>query len=56
MLETILKRIDDLEERLDARLERMEILLDRTASVAHEARADVRDLKKYLREQLNLPV
>lgn len=56
MLETILKRIDELENRLNDRLERIETLLDRTASVTYETRAEVRELKKYLREHLNLPV
>jgi hypothetical protein len=39
------------ERRLDAielRLENLEALLDRVTSVAHETRADLRDLKKDL--------
>ena len=56
MLETVLKCIDALEQRMDERLERIETLLDRTASATFETRADVREIKKQLREQLNLPV
>ncbi len=41
-------RFDSTEERL----ERVEIRLDRVESMALEARADLRDLKKQLREHL----
>ena len=37
-------------EDFDARFDRMETQLDRTTSAAHETRADVRELKRELRE------
>ena len=40
------KRLEDFDERFD----RMETQLDRTTSAAFETRADVRELKKELRE------
>jgi len=40
------KRLEDF----DVRLDRMETQLDRTSSAAFETRADVRELKKELRE------
>ena len=55
-LETILAEMRAGFAKVEARLEKIETLLDRTASVAYETRAGVRDLKKLLREQLNLPV
>ncbi len=39
-----------MEERLSTRLDRIETLLDRVASTTFETRADLRDLKKELRE------
>ncbi len=40
------KRLEDF----DARFDRLETQLDRTTSAAHETRADVRELKRELRE------
>jgi chromosome segregation ATPase len=65
MLETILERIDMLDEKfskrfdaLEQRFEAVESLVDRAASAAYDTRAEVRELKadvKRLREQLNVP-
>ena len=49
-IETILERVTAMEDRLSVRLERIETLLDRVASTTFETRADLRDLKKELRE------
>jgi exoribonuclease R len=49
-IETILERMNAMEERLSTRLDRIETLLDRVASTTFETRADLRDLKKELRE------
>lgn len=46
--EAVNKRIDAVEERL----ERIETRMDRVESIALETRADLRDLKKQLREHL----
>lgn len=46
--EAVNARLDSTEERL----ERVETRLDRVESMALEARADMRDLKKQLREHL----
>ncbi|MCA1616355.1 MAG: hypothetical protein LC800_20100 [Acidobacteria bacterium] len=46
--EAVNKRLDAVEERL----ERIETRMDRVESIALEARADLRDLKKQLREHL----
>lgn len=49
MLQTILEQINALEVKLTDRLDRIEIQVDRTASVAHETRAELRELKNSLR-------
>lgn len=56
MLETVLKELRDFRASVEERLDRIESLQDRTVAVAYETRADIRELKKHLREQLNLPV
>jgi hypothetical protein len=56
MLETILKELRDFRTSVEGRLEEIETRLDKTQAVALDTRADVRELKKHLREQLNLPV
>jgi septal ring factor EnvC (AmiA/AmiB activator) len=53
--EAVNKRLDAVEQRLDAveeRLERIETRMDRVESIALEGHADLRDLKKQLREHL----
>ena len=53
--DTVNRRFDVLEQRLDGiedRLERLETRMDRVESMALEARADLRDLKKQLKEHL----
>ncbi|MGH9944477.1 MAG: hypothetical protein ACRD9R_19180 [Pyrinomonadaceae bacterium] len=63
-LETVLERINAVAETLeafraetaerldslDSRIERIEIDLDKTRSVAHDTRADVRELRREMRE------
>lgn len=63
-LETLLQMMRDIREEMragfaavnkrledfDGRFDRIETQLDRTTSAAFETRADVRDLKKELRE------
>ena len=62
-IETILERLAAMEgrlvERMDARfdaleerVERLESSVDRFAAAAYEARADIRELKKQLKEHL----
>lgn len=53
MLQTILERINVLEVGITDRLDRIEIQVDRTASVAHETRAELRELKNSLRDILH---
>ncbi len=53
-IETILERVTAMEDRLSVRLDRIETLLDRVASTTFETRADLRDLKKELREHFPL--
>ena len=55
-LETILKELRDFRTSVEGRLEEIETRLDKTQATALDTRADVRELKKYLREHLNLPV
>jgi tetrahydromethanopterin S-methyltransferase subunit G len=55
-LETILKELRDFRASVENRLDEIETRLDKTQAVALDTRADVRELKKHLREQLNLPV
>lgn len=43
-------RVNERFDRVESRLERLEEQLDRVTSVAHETRADQRELKKELRE------
>lgn len=43
-------RVDELEEHLAIRLDRIETQVDRVASAAYETRADVRELKGQLKE------
>jgi len=40
----------------DERLERIEIDLDKTRSVAHDTRADVREMRRELRDRTKEPV
>ncbi len=49
-LETVVQMIADSRDEMRERLDRIESLLDRTASATFETRADLRDLKKELRE------
>ncbi|HEX8847320.1 MAG TPA: hypothetical protein VF791_21940 [Pyrinomonadaceae bacterium] len=56
MLETILKELREFRVSVESRLDEIEIRLDKTQAIALETRAEVRELKKHLREQLNLPV
>jgi tetrahydromethanopterin S-methyltransferase subunit G len=55
-LETILKELRDFRASVEARLDEIETRLDKTQAIALDTRAEVRELKKILREQLNLPV
>ena len=43
-------RINDRFDRVELRLEKVEEQLDRVTSVAHESRADLREMKKDLRD------
>lgn len=52
MLETLLKELREFRAETNARLERIEIRLDRVESIALEARADVRELRSQVREAL----
>ena len=49
-IQTILERIELLRSEVTERLDRIETTLDRTASVAFETRADLRELKGQLRD------
>ena len=52
MLETVLRELQTFRAENNARLERIEIRLDRIESIALEARADVRELRAQLREAM----
>lgn len=56
MLENILKELRDFRASVESRLEEIETRLDKTQAIALDTRADVRELKKYLRDHFNLPV
>jgi hypothetical protein len=56
MLETILKELRDFRASVESRLDEIETCLDKTQAIALDVRGDLRELKKHLREQLNLPV
>jgi hypothetical protein len=56
MLETILKELRDFRASVEGRLEEIETRLDKTQAIALDTRAEVRELKKYPREHLNLTV
>jgi hypothetical protein len=56
MLDTILKELRDFRASVEGRLEEIETRLDKTQAIALDTRAEVRELKKYPREHLNLPV
>jgi predicted RND superfamily exporter protein len=47
---TVLERLDAFRSEVVARLDKIETQLDRVTSVAHETRADLRELKVQLKE------
>lgn len=47
---TVLERLDSFRSEVITRLDRIEGQLDRTTAVAHETRADLRELKALLKE------
>jgi len=49
-IETLVKMISEAREEMRAGFERIETLLDRVASVSFETRAELRELKRELRE------
>ena len=58
-IETLFKMMREVRDemragfgRIELRLEKVEEQLDRVTSVAHETRADLRELKKDLRDHL----
>lgn len=52
MMRELGERMDARFDRLEERLERVETRMDRVESIALETRADVRDLKRQLKEHL----
>ena len=49
-LKTLLEIVREVRDTMNARLERIEIRLDRVESMGLETRADLRELKGILRE------
>lgn len=56
MLENILKELREFRASVEVRLDDIETRLDKTQATALDVRADLRELRRHLRDQLNLSV
>ena len=55
-LETVVLIIGELRAEMRERLDRIETQLDRTSAATYETRADLRELKRLLREHFHVEV